>query len=155
MPSLLSLLSSAERLAFPFVRRAIALSETATESLATFRAGGGHIRTSSWYDLYSATQELVTAGERLKFVNLDKRLDPSKMLPPVGEQMREFSFLVRVEGKAPRNEDQDAYYMTISSSVNLTRREIEEASMGILTKDYGEDVSTYKPVWIGATRRES
>lgn len=149
---LLSRLTPAERMAFPAVRSAVRESITATSALRSFRSAGGHITNANWYDLYRATEDLVERGARLKYLRRDARLDPNRMLPPIGSQLREYSYLVEIRGKAPRHPGESAYYMTISSSENLTRGEIEDTAMGILSKRYGEETGAYKPVWTQATR---
>lgn len=151
--SLLSRLAPAERMAFPAVRSAIRQSVTATAALKSFRAGGGHIANSRWYDLYRATWDVVDRGTRLKYLTKSARLDPGMMLPPVGSQLREYSYLVEIRGKAPRTPEESAYYMTVSSSQNLTRGEIEDSVLGVLRQRYGEDTSSYQPVWVQATRK--
>ncbi len=153
MAQWLDALSKSERLAYPFTYAGLRQGQSASETLKQFRAGGGRIRTQSFYNLFRFVQDLVDRGSRVRFLN--RTATPRReSLPEIGtRQLREYSFRVEVRGLAPRREEDEGYFVTVSSSTLMSRGEIEEMAESIMSTSYQDAQSgSYEYVLVHGQR---
>ena len=158
MPNLsANLLTDAARLANQWVASALARGLGPTEALTAYRSSGMRIRTQTWYDVWALAKTGSERVSRISATPLDKVPSLRHFTPALTRQLRRYAYNVSFTIYDPTSGERDVRNITVSTSILLTRREVNTRAVDAYTMDgsrYTEfELSDFKIV--GATISES
>jgi hypothetical protein len=154
---LLSTLSVAARTALPFIERGVreGLASRAINAVLKSEFGKG-LRRQVLLDVMRAVSGVQSAGAQLKFLGLDKIPNPARIPAALTTIRREFSYKIEVRGVSSMTGQSMTRFVQVTSSRNLTRREMQDAALDAIGSDqerYG--ITDYEAVPVSAVRAGS
>ncbi len=102
--------------------------------------GLGYRRTDMLSDIRTL-RGVETSSARLRTLPPDRHADPSRMPYALTQQLREYSFRVRVSGFDPNVGQRVDRFINVSTNELLTRTEIEDIASGFAEDMSGENAS--------------
>jgi hypothetical protein len=146
---LLSSLSLAARLFYPFVQRGVREGISIARIGRAVRAEGFKLANETLRMLVHRERVIWEHGQRLKFVPLGSFVDVSKLPEALTQIRRQFSFMVEVRGTLGTGGQAIIQHVTVASDKPMTRRAIleqAERAMNLGSKRYGIEVSSVELV---------
>jgi len=145
----LASLTAAARTIYPFIQRGVREGLSIESIGRIFRAEGFHLANATLREMVRHERSLIAASEHLRFTNLDKLIDVSRLPNALTTLRRAYSFTVEVRGIFASDKQRGTQHVTVTTDRTLTRREIESAAMEAMEAGadrYGMDVEAVQLV---------
>ena len=115
--------SQSQRMAWSYVRTGVDSDLSATSALREYRAGGGTIRTSDWYDLWNKAESAGGEWEKISMLTPEDTI-PESMFEPTGIKFEQkYVMNVNITGRTVQGETITEMYRYVESDERLTKKE--------------------------------
>ncbi len=118
-------LTSAARVAYPLIKAGVARGMGANAIGRSLKAAKLGIRRQVLLDIVRAETGIQRAGAALRFVGLNKLPNIARLPHALHKTRRQFSFVVRVAGRALDTGLEIVQNISVSTDTVLTRRELQ------------------------------
>jgi len=117
--------SESQKRAWWFAIRAEREGMSAREGLRQYRAGGGHIGTDYWFELYRTVRWTSVTGDSIIEIPENYTISDEFHLEVPFNYRQEYIYTVHLYGRDPETDMPLERYITVESDYPLSRREIE------------------------------
>ena len=133
MPVVMELLSAAARLAYPYVRSMVEEGLSANSIQSTLQSMGMGFRRQELLSLVRGIKDISITRNYFDSLREDYFPSLARLAKPVTRTLRDQSYNVRVTGTLLETGDQVERYVTISTNQRLTKRQIMDAALEMVS----------------------
>lgn len=124
-------LTKSERAALPFLTAAANQGLSANEALRQLSAAGMGIRRANALSIYSDLQDQVNARPYFKSVNLNARLDPSRLGQALTKTTGLYTYTVKSTGVNTLTGEKTERFVNVIADTLLTKQEALDTAQAI------------------------
>lgn len=132
---ILSTLSKAVRRVYPIVRKGVRLGLSGNEIQNALIAADMGVARAPLLRLIKAERESKDLNSQLKFVGLDRMPNIARLAPAKTKILRKLSYTVLINAFDDFIGETVDTFITISTDVNMTRRQLEQKAQDIFEAD--------------------